>query len=142
MESFFSQGKFADSDFKFLSLFLFNKILRMSLLQFHLIMTFLDEHLKEKLWQFSTMVELIGTSISSKLYQNSIENSIVQCHYQQYLQEYQKCIVISPQNTVPQHNSNFPLSRVSQKAYILVFSDLHISLNFRKVQLLPRQFTF
>ena len=68
METFIFQGKFTDADFKFLSLLLFNKIIRMSLWQFHLIMTFLDEHLDDKRWQFSTKVELIGTAIFSKIY--------------------------------------------------------------------------
>ena len=31
-------------------------------------MTFLDEHLDDKRWQFSTKVELIGTAIFSKIY--------------------------------------------------------------------------
>ena len=53
--------------FKILSLFLFNKILRMSLRRFKLIMTFFGELLKGKRWQSSNKVGSIGTSISSKI---------------------------------------------------------------------------
>ena len=51
----------------FLSLFLFDKILWMSLRRFNLTMTFFDESLGGKWWQSSTKVGLIGTSIPSKI---------------------------------------------------------------------------
>ena len=75
-------GKFTDSGFKFVSLFLFNKILRMSLGGFNFMMTFFGEFLEDKQWQSSTKQGSIGKSVSSK-----ISKLLIQDHYQQRLQE-------------------------------------------------------
>ena len=45
MKTFVSPGKFTDSGFKFFSLFLFNKILYMSLRRFNFMMTFFGKPL-------------------------------------------------------------------------------------------------
>ena len=75
-------GKFTDSGFKFVSLFLFNKILLMSLGWFNFMMTFFGESLDGKRWQSSTKQGSIGMSVSSE-----ISKLLIQDHYQQHLQE-------------------------------------------------------
>ena len=66
-ENFCFPGKCTDSGFKFLSLFLYDKILWMNLRWFNFTMTFFDEPLEGKRWQSSTNVGSIRTSISSKI---------------------------------------------------------------------------
>ena len=61
MKTIVSLGKYTDSGFRFLSLFLFNKIPRMSLRRVNLIMTFFGESLEGKRWQSLTKVGLVGT---------------------------------------------------------------------------------
>ena len=63
-ENFCFPGQVQRFRFLILSLFLFEKILWMSLRRFNLTMTFFDEPLEGKRWQSSTKVGSIGTSVS------------------------------------------------------------------------------
>ena len=67
MKTFVSPGKFTDSCFTFFSLFLFNKILRMSLRRFNFIITSFGKPLEGKRWQSSTKLGSIGTLISFEI---------------------------------------------------------------------------
>ena len=67
MKTFVSPGKFTDSGFRFFTLFLFNKILWISLRRFNFMMTFFGEPLESKRWQASTKLGTTGTSIYSKI---------------------------------------------------------------------------
>ena len=66
MKTFISPGKFTVFGFKFFSLFLFNKILQMSLRRFNFMMTFFGKPLKGKRWQSLIKLGSIGTLISVK----------------------------------------------------------------------------
>ena len=70
MKQFVSPGRFTDSGFNFFSLFVFNKILQVSLRRFNFIMTFFSQPLECKQWQSSNNLGSIVTSVFSKGFKN------------------------------------------------------------------------